>query len=307
MHAPARSRIRPRVLALAAFALALLFGAAELAARALGVLDFPLYRLDPDTVYVVAPSQNGTFFGGRTWAYNEYGMSGGPLTGGRSGKVLVVGDSVVEGGFGTDRREKVQGRLADILPGRVWSIATGGWAFLNEVAWLKRHRDLLTQFDTLVLVCNSADFEGYGPWSAAGYPVSRPVSALIYAAQRRFFADGPPDLGVYSPALTDEMRAGWRHVLGGFDGRILIVKHSLAPELSSRHPGFEAVVAELVALSSGRAEVVEAASDPRWNAALYKDIVHITPQGNAVMAAIIADALGRSDQHAARRDAPLRP
>jgi hypothetical protein len=287
-----RSRLPGKLRALGAAVLALgLVGSAELAARALGVLDFPLYRLDPEMIYVISPSQRGTFFGGKAWDYNEYGMGGGPLEPGDRNGILLVGDSVVAGGFTLDGRDKIDARLAERLSRKVWSIGTGGWAFLNELAYLKRHRDLLPTFGTVVFVINSADFQGYGPWNASGYPLARPASALAFIAQRKLFGDGPPDTGIYSPTLTPEMESGWRDILAAFDGRVLIAKHSRAPELGSSHPGLDAVVGELVRLSGGRAEVVEVARDPRWGAHLYKDSVHITPDGNAVIAAILADAL----------------
>lgn len=108
-----------------------------------GFCSAPLYVSDPDFEYVYAPNQEVKRFGNivRT---NNYSMRSEPVSPADSIVILLVGDSVVNGGSLTDQDSLATGllekRLSAILNKRVrvLNISAGSWGPDNVAAYLKK-------------------------------------------------------------------------------------------------------------------------------------------------------------------------
>lgn len=162
--------------------------AAELTARfAIGLGDPPLYVTDPEIEYLLAPSQDCRRFGNRILV-NRYSMRSEDFpphkTGPREVRVLVVGDSVVNGGNPTDHAALATTRLGPALaadlgrPVVVGNVSAGSWGPPNQLAYLTKFG--LFDADVVAFVWNHEDWEDvptFGPLHPLHQPTRKPVSA----------------------------------------------------------------------------------------------------------------------------------
>ncbi len=177
-------RKTPARAAVAVAIVATLAAVAELAPRLLGVVDIPIYRPSSDFGYVPAPSQSGAFLHRNRWAYNAQSMgTPAPFTG---GGVLLVGNSIVDGGDWLDQAQRLGPQLQSRIGRPVWPIAAGGWSFLNELAYLRDPSSNSTgSSDQVVFVLDAADFGPPKIWAnSPDHPGHRPRSAAFYLFDR---------------------------------------------------------------------------------------------------------------------------
>lgn len=174
----------------------LLVIAAELFARfALGLGDPPLYVLDPQIEYLLAPSQNCHRFG-NTFRTNRFGMRSDDFPEQKSApdelRVLVVGDSIINGGARVDQSDLatsvLQRELAASLhrPVVVGNISAGSWGPVNQLAYIDRFG--LFGADVVVLVLNTEDAADVPGLEAIGpqWPRHKPLFALQEIGERYF-------------------------------------------------------------------------------------------------------------------------
>ncbi len=125
-----------------------------------GFLSAPLYVASPDYEYVYAPNQEIVRFG-NTIRTNSYSMRNDPIDPSDTTVVLLVGDSVVNGGSLTDQDSLastlLEKRLTQALGGRVrvLNISAGSWGPDNVAAYLKKYG--LFNADLMCLVASSHD------------------------------------------------------------------------------------------------------------------------------------------------------
>ena len=188
--APARVPRRSILRRLALGVLALLIAgglAGELAARFwFGLGDPPLYRLDPEVEYLLVPGRTYHRMG-HVFSVNGYSMRSPdfPRTKGQGElRVLVVGDSIVNGGARIDQRELATELLRDRLqrslgrPVVVGNFSASSWGPPNELALIRKFGTF--DADVVILVLNSDDLtdvpgiEGIG----AQWPQHTPTFAL---------------------------------------------------------------------------------------------------------------------------------
>lgn len=170
--------------------LVLLVGGELFARFYLGLGDPALSQADPQIEYLFKPDQDCRRFGNRL-RYNHYSMRSDDFPVHKSQanelRVMVVGDSVINGGAQTDQAQLatsiIQKKLAEDLkrPVVVGNISAGSWGPPNELAYLKKFG--LFDADVLVIVLSSHDafdvptFEPVVGVSRS-YPEHRPVLAL---------------------------------------------------------------------------------------------------------------------------------
>jgi hypothetical protein len=175
----------------------LLFASGELFARFyLGLGDPPLMQADPQIEYLFKPNQECNRFGHRI-KYNQYSMRSDDIPVHKSApnelRVLVVGDSVVNGGVLTDQSQLattlLQQQLAQDLkrPAFVGNISAGSWGPPNELAYLKRYG--LFDADVVVIVLSSHDYVDvptFEPLVGVNpvFPDRKPVLALWEGFER---------------------------------------------------------------------------------------------------------------------------
>jgi len=141
------------------FALALLF--VELILRfVFGFCNAPLYIEDPDFEYVFAPNQYRFRFRNvvRT---NEFSMRSDPINPTDSIVILLIGDSVINGGNPTDHDDLASTLLEKQFtehykqPVRILNVSAGSWGPDNAFAFLKKKG--FFGADVLCLVTSSHD------------------------------------------------------------------------------------------------------------------------------------------------------
>lgn len=109
-----------------------------------GFCSAPLYIEDPDYEYIYAPNQTVRRFG-NTIRTNSLSMRNEELSPSDTVTVLLIGDSVVNGGSLTDNAELASTLLEKRLSAeldkrvRVLNISAGSWGPDNSAAYLRKH------------------------------------------------------------------------------------------------------------------------------------------------------------------------
>ena len=176
---------------------------------AFGFGDPLLYVSDPQIGYLLAPNQNVRRFGNRI-QINQYSMRSGVISANRADstfRVLMIGDSIVNGGWWTDQKNTLSEMLTAQLnpvkpsPVEVLNASANSWSPRNELAYLQRFG--LFQAQVLVLVINTDDLFATAPTSLPvghdrNYPDRKPLSALAEVISR-YLLPAPP--------LSDALKA----------------------------------------------------------------------------------------------------
>lgn len=155
---------------------------AELVARFyLRLGDPPLSIPDAEIDYLFAPNQDCNRFGNRV-VYNnvsmrsEHDIDATPGVGRR--RVLLVGDSVVNGGVLTDQAELASSLLDVELRfrglGDAWNISAGSWGPMNYAAYFKKYGTFGAT--DLILEVNSHDLWEDDPKDFGGMNVGKDVA-----------------------------------------------------------------------------------------------------------------------------------
>ena len=303
---------RPRVVgkrnALRIFAtLGVCLLAAEAGLRAAGALDFPLYDVDEWIGYVVKPNQAGTFWHRHAWAFNDRSMATAATWNPAHGpNVLLIGNSIVMGGNPYDQSQRVGTLLQRQLAGRaaVWPIATGGWTNVNEAVYLERHPDVSAASDVFVWEVMAGGFSQLSTWRGEyTFPREKPPSATWYLVRRYLL----PRL---IPLATNELPPTGEPRLENvrrFESMVARLSRSAdrgAPGILLIYPTQRDLLAarrgELWLPELGEVQRVAAAyglrildlsASPRWRPEYYRDGVHPTVEGNAVLAQLLAEQL----------------
>lgn len=165
-----------------------LVGLLEVYARVvMGLGNPPLWMADPEIEYLPQPAKSYRQWGNRI-SYNAYSMRSRDFPRNKVNpaelRVLVAGDSIINGGAHTDQEALattlLEHRLAEALnrPVVVANIAAGSWGPPNILAYLRRFG--LFDADVMVIVLNSADYADaptFVPLDGR-WPQSKPLLAL---------------------------------------------------------------------------------------------------------------------------------
>jgi hypothetical protein len=281
---------------------------AEIAARVSGITDFPVYARDPQIGYIVRPNQSGKFLDKNAWVFNNRSMPTervwGVETGGKP-NVMLIGNSVVMGGNPLDQKDKLGPLFAADMGSAysVWPIGIGGWTTVNEMVYLDRNPDVVNATHFFVWEYMRGGLSETSAWRGEYvFPTQRPLSAGWFALRRYVLPlvfdmdtnELPP-----TGALESDHLADFRKSIA-----------AMARASGLKRPGLLFLYPELKSLRQARNSVewlperkeienlcrefnldlVDVAQDPRWNESLYRDGTHPSPQGNVVLAHILADA-----------------
>ena len=125
-----------------------------------GFCNAPLYLEDPDFEYIYAPNQNHFRFRNIVKT-NEASMRSEPISASDTTVILLIGDSVINGGNPTDHNELastiLEKKLTEKLKRkiRVLNISAGSWGPDNAFAFLKKKGTF--NADLICLVASSHD------------------------------------------------------------------------------------------------------------------------------------------------------
>lgn len=172
----------------------LIIAVGELFARYyLGLGTPPLSVADPQIEYLFKPDQDVYRFGNHFYT-NHYGMRSNAFPAKREGRelrVMVFGDSVLNGGSLTDQTDLatsiLQKNLAELTFNNVvvGNISAGSWGPGNWLAYVKKYG--FFDADIIVLVISSHDYADnptFEPLNPNTHPTERPFSALIEGITR---------------------------------------------------------------------------------------------------------------------------
>lgn len=306
--------------------------AIELALRwVLGLGNPPLYVADDRTGYRLAPGQALRRFGNRI-EVNEYSMRGGPLAAaGSTLRILLLGDSIANGGWWTDRDDTIAVQLAGLLgrslPPRVlahclpgWNAAAttaappievlnasaNSWGPRNELGYLEKFGDFGAV--AIVLLLNTDDLFGFAPNALpvgrdVNYPDRRPPLALLELWQTILPPPRDPELDRPAQESGDVVGANLKAIAqiqaraAASQATFLIALTPLKRELAAQRDYEGKARDRLADLAESLAIdwidlLPELRSLPPAQAeALYRDTIHFTPEGNALVSRAIARRL----------------
>ena len=322
----------PRRLIVAAVVVVALLLIAEVGLRlAFGFGRPVLFEADPEMEYVAQPSQDLDRNGVRVFI-NSDRMRSDELARPKPAdefRVLVIGDSVVNGGAHIDQSdlasELLKERLADepFVAGRrvmTANISQGSWGPGNMQAFLARFGTF--EADAIVVVLSDHDAfdaryrEGQRPVGSYSLPDRNPL-ALTEAALKVWYRLRPTAAPPTAQEREDAEAAAAERVrpdlarllttLGDAGVPIAIVLHAERDETGETMKGKtllrEAIAPfDFVVIDDGddfRA-AREAGGTP------WRDVIHPSAEGQAVLADVLADALRRAfERQAEAPDAPV--
>lgn len=292
----------------------------EVAVRRAGLVDFPVYERSQTFGYAPRSAQAGAFLGRNHWVFNDRGLGvERPWRPDERPNILLIGNSIVLGGNLYDQKDKLAPQLQSHLGNgcTVWPAAAGGWTTINEMRFLQNNPDLIAATDFFVWEYMPGQMERVNPWTRdVTHPTERPVWATGYllrkAIQERF--GSPPPV---APPTVDQVA---KHYVE-FDGLVarlaaasqrsppgIIFLYPDRNQLANARRGVEWVPdrARVESLAAAhQIKLVDIARFPQWTDALYKDGVHPTAEGNAVLAAILGNAVQLSFARTGCGEQPL--
>ncbi len=174
-----------------------LLAAMELGLRSLFGFGNPLiYVKDEQIGYLLAPNQRTKRFGNRI-EINQYSMRSATiqkLPSPSTLRILLLGDSIANGGWWTDQEKTISSLLMNSLGSsshtqqiEVLNASANSWSPRNELAYLQKFGTFNAK--VLILLINTDDLFGTAPTSLPvgrdlNYPDHRPPLAIVEVLQR---------------------------------------------------------------------------------------------------------------------------
>ena len=306
-----RSNVRRTRWVRVALGLVALLGLTELGLRVAGLGEFPTYLKDDHFGYIPKPNQAGRFLQRNEWVFNDRSMGvATPWQASDRTDVLLVGNSIVLGGNAYDQPDKLAPLMQSQLSAScsVWPVAAGGWATVNEFRYLDRRPDVVAGADFFVWEYMAHQMGGVASWSRpALHPLERPLwltgHVVGKALDQRFptaarfevkaASDEAPYFAEFEAMLARLNQASGRRPAG------VIFLYPDLNQLNMARAGKEWLPdrAEVQRLAARHGVVlIDLAAMPQWKAALYKDGVHPSREGNVVLSVILASEIRRLAQ-----------
>ncbi len=294
------------------------FGALESALRFLFGFGNPLlYVADAQTGYRLAPNQRVKRFGKRI-EINQYSMRGpaiAPTPEPQILRVLLLGDSIANGGWWTDQADilsvQIQNQfpithLADYRSLEVLNASANSWGPRNELAYIAKFGTF--QAHAMLLLINTDDLFAIAPNSVAvgrdrSYPVQRPPLAVVELVSRlqkprllpeleALHQEGGDRVGVNLEAIRQIHRLATDH-----QAKLLLAMTPLLREVVP--PGsrdYEQVARDRLAAFATAEQIpyidfldtFQQTSNPEL---LYRDHIHLSVAGNALVSQILSQGL----------------
>jgi hypothetical protein len=316
------SRWPRHCLKIAAALVAIVVGGELVARFGLGIGDPPLWQDDPQLEYVMQPNQTGSQLK-KAYRYNAYSMRSQDFGLHKSNphefRVMVFGDSVVNGGNQTDQSdlatEVLQAKLAHRMnrPVVVGNISCGSWGPPNLLAYARKFG--LFDADVVVIVVSTHDAADVPTFqkvagTKAYYPDRKPLCALQEAVTRylpnlwRAQGDPAPPADT-SVAVVEEVGAAMRELIAmaqASGARVVVVLHWERAEQTAGASGRGLAYLRDVSLAAGaivRDDGGRMRQSLQSGDSPYRDNIHPNEAGHRVLAEIMADAIAPAADNAA--------
>ncbi len=255
--------------------------------RLSGVLDFPLFAPGPPFGYIPQPNQNGRFLNRNDWVFNEISMgTARPFTPApQKHDEVLLGDSIVSGGNPYRQADRLGVRLEEAADHIVWPISANSWGLSNELTYLEHHPEVVAGADSFTFVLNSKDLGPASVWaSEQTHPTHRPASALAYVLSKTFIHHKTPD----EPTAITWPRQ-WASFTANAHRPIRVVLYPTKAEAADQVLRRQQLTDPLMkALSRPNVQFLDVGADGGWNAMLYRDDIHPTPDGTRRLAKILS-------------------
>lgn len=279
----------------------------ELALRILfGFGDPLLYVADSEIGYLLAPNQSIRRFGNRI-EINQYSMRSprfAPKPEIGTQRILMIGDSIINGGWWTNQKDLVSELIARSWSGNraieVLNASANSWSPRNELAYLRRFGTF--HADVIVLVINTDDLFGTLPTSLGvgrdrNYPNRKPISAIAEVVDRyllptpelpaelkKIQSEGGDRVGINLNAIQQI-----RNIANQNSAKFVLAMTPLLREITAGSRDYE-ITARQRLIEMTQAERIEyidflaifkaESFDP---ATLYRDHIHLSLIGNRLL------------------------
>ncbi|HIK29206.1 MAG: SGNH/GDSL hydrolase family protein [Oscillatoriaceae bacterium SKW80] len=274
----------------------------EVILRVFGFGETIIYIPDEKIGYIPAPNQRLRRLGNRM-EINEYSMRSPPLalTDAATLRVLLLGDSVANGGWWTDEENTISAMLARQITSavkqkvEVLNASANSWGPRNQLAYLQRFGTFEAR--AVVLLLNTDDLFATAPTSQVvgrdrNYPNRQPPLAVVEVFSRYLWRKEPEELKAARAEGGDRVARNLdaiRQVLeiaSQKNAYFLLAMTPLLREIGEPGPrDYEKQARRRLTAFTQSAQIpyidflalFNATSDPK---ALYRDHIHLSPSGN---------------------------
>lgn len=293
----------------------------EIGLRAFFGFGNPLLYLADDRIgYLLAPNQRTRRFGNRI-DINSYSMRSeeiSPQPDASTVRVMLLGDSLANGGWWTDGEDTMSARMSRLLSGElgprlsegkieVLNASANSWGPRNELAYLERFGHF--QAKAVVLLINTDDLFAITPTSLPvgrdrNYPAQKPALAWIEAIERyvlpevaipeldRLRQEGGDRVGKNLAAI-EQIHA----ILRAENIPLIVVLSPLKREVGSPGPKeYEIKARDRLQSTIQTRNIPFIDLLPIFNAideseTLYRDTIHLSPEGDRLVSEKICQLL----------------
>lgn len=296
----------------------------EVGLRLFGFGNPLIYIADPEIGYLLAPNQRTRRLGNRI-VINEYSMRSQSITRSRPSstlRVLLLGDSVANGAWWTDQEQTISAQIetqlklmldngsiigSDFEHIEVLNASANSWGPRNQLAYLKRQGRFEAQM--VVLLINTDDLFATAPTSVPvgrdrNYPAHKPPFAIIEVLQRYLLAAPTiPEMQVINAEKGD--RVGFnleatrqiKNLVNIANAQFLLAMTPLLREITT--PGsrdYEVKARRRLTEFTQDQQITYLDFLEKFNgiqtpASLYRDHIHLSPQGNQKVSEAITKSL----------------
>ncbi|MBE9200784.1 MULTISPECIES: SGNH/GDSL hydrolase family protein [unclassified Nodularia (in: cyanobacteria)] len=277
-----------------------------------------IYITDPQIGYLLAPNQRTRRYGNRI-AINQYSMRSAPIEkipAPSTLRVLIIGDSIANGGWWTDQDHTISSLLTRSLKSlnisnfqdiEVLNASANSWSPRNELAYLQRFGNFNAQ--VVVLLINTDDLFGTAPTSLPvgrdrNYPDKKPPLALAEVWQRYRIKPKPiPEIKAVQKETGDivginlEAISQIQALSRENNSEFLLLMTPLLREIGEPGPrDYEIKTRQRLIEFTQSQQITYIDFLPLLNAhpdakALYQDHIHFNFQGNQFLSQVIERSL----------------
>jgi hypothetical protein len=290
----------------------------EVGLRILGFGNPLIYVADEHIGYLLAPNQRTRRFGNRI-RINEYSMRGESvqeICSRSTFRVLILGDSIANGGWWTDQANTISSLMTRSLSVsmkgnfnqvEVLNASANSWGPRNELAYLQRFGCFNAQ--VVILLINTDDLFATAPTSLPvgrdrNYPDKKPPLALVEFFTRYVSKPKPiPEMKAVADEKGDsvgfnlEAISKIREFTRQTNNQFLLAMTPLLRETGENVPrDYEIKVRQRLSNFVEEQQITYIDFLPIFNSTkdpkkLYQDHIHINLQGNQVVSEVISQCI----------------